>query len=223
MKLPYEINLQIFNFLNRGKTDTCAIIFKDWSKPALQLYFKYVYVGEGNVEAVKKLVLGRQKLLPCTITQRIPELKKKTSTLFVKYAEALSKNTVHYKTKEVVDDKEEKYHKRKRSKIIIGDEEDEHRCGVTGVFWRTLKKCEAESSLIAAAIDYYLTSQICSGYNNRTLKDAGNKEKSSIICEACNKIWQRNVNAARNMLAVASSIFKNKDVPAAFKRATASN
>ncbi|KAI9247884.1 hypothetical protein EDC94DRAFT_528565, partial [Helicostylum pulchrum] len=56
---------------------------------------------------------------------------------------------------------------------------------VTGVFWRALKKREAEGGLIAVTIDKYLTSQICSVCNSRTLKDAGNKGKSSLICETC--------------------------------------
>ncbi|GAA5813120.1 hypothetical protein MFLAVUS_006589 [Mucor flavus] len=95
-----------------------------------------------------------------------------------------------------------------------------NRSGVTGVLWCALKKREAEGGLIAVTIDEYLTSQICSVYGHGTLKDVGNKGKSLLIRETCNKIWQRDVNAARNMLAVATSIFKTKDVPTAFKRAT---
>ncbi|GAA5816997.1 hypothetical protein MFLAVUS_010532 [Mucor flavus] len=80
--------------------------------------------------------------------------------------------------------------------VIFGAEET--RCGVTGVSWRALKKREAEGRLSAITIDEYLTSQICSVCGHRTLKD--------VLCETCNKIWQRDDNAARNMLAVATSI-----------------
>ncbi|KAI9251161.1 hypothetical protein EDC94DRAFT_622434 [Helicostylum pulchrum] len=46
----------------------------------------------------------------------------------------------------------------------------ETRCGVTGVFWRALKKREVEGYLISVTIGEYLTSQICSVCNNRNLK-----------------------------------------------------
>ncbi|GAA5812581.1 hypothetical protein MFLAVUS_006038 [Mucor flavus] len=81
-----------------------------------------------------------------------------------------------------------------------------NRCGMTGVSWRALKKREAEGGLIAVNIDEDLTSQICS-----VRGDVGNKGKSSLICETCDKIWQRDVSASRNMLTVATSIFKAKD------------
>lgn len=93
-----------------------------------------------------------------------------------------------------------------------------NRCGVTGILWKALKRREKSGNLVAVTVDEYLTSQICSVCKKRRLVDAGNKGRSTLICLECLTIWQRDVNAARNMLEKAESVWKTGEYPEEFKR-----
>ncbi|KAI9475647.1 MAG: hypothetical protein EXX96DRAFT_574065 [Benjaminiella poitrasii] len=82
------------------------------------------------------------------------------------------------------------------------------RCGVTGMFYQALKKRERAGDLVVVTIDEYLTSQKVShvvGF-------------SVLACTACHTLWQRDVNAAINIMAIAKSIWEGEGRPAIFER-----
>lgn len=82
-------------------------------------------------------------------------------------------------------------------------------------------------------IDEYLTSKVCSKCNKRTLKqmqgniyDDKTEEwhRKAIwavqVCQDCAVVWNRDVNASRNMLAIFMSLNENGVRPPAFRRPT---
>lgn len=82
-----------------------------------------------------------------------------------------------------------------------------HKTGVAGVLWRAIKKREKKGDLIVIELDEFKTSRICSrGYSDSLTKVKGVKGQSVLGCSTCNTLWQRDVNAAKNMSLISSYI-----------------
>ncbi|KAI9470601.1 MAG: hypothetical protein EXX96DRAFT_585025 [Benjaminiella poitrasii] len=82
------------------------------------------------------------------------------------------------------------------------------RYGVTGMFYQALGKRERAGDLVVVTIDEYLTSQKVSlvvGF-------------SVLACTACHTLWQRDVNAAINIMTIAKSVWGGEGRPAIFQR-----
>lgn len=95
------------------------------------------------------------------------------------------------------------------------------RCGVVGKLFLALKKRQAAGGLIVLTIDEYKTSKICSScfsYKLEVVKTPGFKGNSVLTCSVCNKVWQRDVNAATNMMAISKAVWTGEGRPDAFKR-----
>ncbi|KAG0814600.1 hypothetical protein G6F17_003459 [Rhizopus arrhizus] len=84
------------------------------------------------------------------------------------------------------------------------------RCGVIGKLFATLKKCEAAGELIVVTIDEFKTSKACSSCffdDLKVVKIPGFKGKGVLSCSKCKKVWQRDVNAATNMMTISEARF----------------
>lgn len=93
------------------------------------------------------------------------------------------------------------------------------RVGVTGKLYEALKKRERRGDLIVVGIDEYLTSQVCSKCQQRTLNGLeGVRGHSVLVCQNCRTIWQRDVNASVNMMTICKSIWNGQGRPQAYKR-----
>ena len=94
-----------------------------------------------------------------------------------------------------------------------------NRCGVTGVFWRAVKRREAAGDLIAVTIDEYKTSKVCNACNNDPLARMSElKGCSVLVCKACKTLWQRDINACKNMLSISLSIWNGRGRPSKYRR-----
>lgn len=94
-----------------------------------------------------------------------------------------------------------------------------NRCGVSGSLYRCLKKRERAGGLIAVTIDEFRTSKICNGCRSDSLTSAGHIRGQSVLeCTTCNILWQRDVNAAKNMLAIGVEVWKGVGRPNEFSR-----
>ncbi|KAI9477838.1 MAG: hypothetical protein EXX96DRAFT_618766 [Benjaminiella poitrasii] len=95
----------------------------------------------------------------------------------------------------------------------------ENKAGVTGVFYRALKRREATGDLIVLTIDEYKTSRICNRYSNNYLASVTHiKGHGVLVCKTCNTLWQRDINASNNMMPIALSIWKGNSRPQAYSR-----
>jgi hypothetical protein len=93
------------------------------------------------------------------------------------------------------------------------------RHGVTGMFYRTLKKREKESELLVVPIDVFKMTRICNISKIDTLYKASHTRGFNVlVCKTCKILWQRDVNASKNMISIASSIWNRDGRPTAFKR-----
>ncbi|KAG1441212.1 hypothetical protein G6F56_011583 [Rhizopus delemar] len=82
-----------------------------------------------------------------------------------------------------------------------------NRTGVTGVFWRSLKKREREGGLIAITIDEYKTSKICNKCRSESLEAASHTRGQGVLeCKTCSTLWQRDVNTTKKMLSIGVDI-----------------
>lgn len=94
-----------------------------------------------------------------------------------------------------------------------------NRCGVTGKLWRALKKRERDGGLIAVTIDEYKTSKACNNCQEINLESASHTHGYSVlVCKTCNTLWQRDVNAAKNMMTIAVSTWSGNGRPCVFQR-----
>jgi hypothetical protein len=93
------------------------------------------------------------------------------------------------------------------------------RCGVVGILWKALKRREAEGGLLAVTIDEYKTSRLCSKCGTDSLGGLAHvKGHSVLVCKTCNTLWQRDVNASKNMMLISLSIWKGEGRPKAYSR-----
>ncbi|KAI9472201.1 MAG: hypothetical protein EXX96DRAFT_583230 [Benjaminiella poitrasii] len=78
------------------------------------------------------------------------------------------------------------------------------RCGVTGVFYQALKKRERA---------------VCTKCSTRTLEKVSHVVNfSELACTACHILWQRDVNATINIMAIAKSVWGGEGRSAIFQR-----
>ncbi|KAI9275005.1 hypothetical protein EDC94DRAFT_591774, partial [Helicostylum pulchrum] len=67
------------------------------------------------------------------------------------------------------------------------------RCGVVGIL----------------SIDGFKAARICNKRSADSLNPAKNvKGQSVLVCKNCNTLWQRDVNASKNILSISLSIWK---------------
>ena len=96
------------------------------------------------------------------------------------------------------------------------------RHGVTGVFYRILKKRKKEDELLVVPIEKLKSSRIFNICKTDTLHKASHTRGFGVLvcktCKTCKTLWQRDVNASKNMMSIASSIWNRDGRPTAFKR-----
>ncbi|KAI7900981.1 uncharacterized protein BX663DRAFT_438345, partial [Cokeromyces recurvatus] len=83
------------------------------------------------------------------------------------------------------------------------------RCGIVGKLYKLLKKREAEGQLIATTIDEFKTSKtysLCFFDDLKIISTKSFKGVAVVCCERCSKVWQRDSNAANNMMTISKSI-----------------
>jgi ribosomal protein L37AE/L43A len=87
--------------------------------------------------------------------------------------------------------------------------------GVTGLLWRALKKREKDtSSFIILTVDECRTSKVCSSCKNSALKVPSIVKGYGVLqCEKCGIVWNRDTNAAKNMLVIAQSTWSGNGHP----------
>ena len=95
------------------------------------------------------------------------------------------------------------------------------RCGVVSKLFLALKRRQAAGELIVLTIDEFKTSKTCSlCFSNdlKVVKTPGFRGNSVLTCSKCSKVWQRDVNAAANMMAISKSVWMGEGRPAPFQR-----
>ncbi|KAG1158870.1 hypothetical protein G6F37_005402 [Rhizopus arrhizus] len=93
-------------------------------------------------------------------------------------------------------------------------------CEVIGKLFATLKKREAAGKLIVVTIDEFKTSKTCSSCffdDLKVVKTPGFKGKGVLSCSKCKKVWQRDVNAATNMMTISEAVWMGEGRPEVFK------
>ena len=89
--------------------------------------------------------------------------------------------------------------------------------GITDVLWHVLKKWEKEGDLLIVTIDEFMTSRICNVcYEDSLKKVDGAKSHSVLGCQNFKTLWQRDINAAKNMLLISSLIWNGNGCPEVF-------
>lgn len=94
-----------------------------------------------------------------------------------------------------------------------------HRNGVVEKLYRTLKSKEAEGQLIVITIDEYKTSKTCSLCFHDDVRIISSKTFRGVgvvSCSQCSKLWQRDSNAANNMMTISKSIWSGQGRPPMF-------
>ncbi|GAA5808947.1 hypothetical protein MFLAVUS_002347 [Mucor flavus] len=70
-----------------------------------------------------------------------------------------------------------------------------------------------------AAVDEFKTSRICCRCGTDSLDGVAHvKGHSVLVCKTCNTLWQRDVNAAKNMMKISLSIWKGMGRPKVYSR-----
>ncbi|KAI9250855.1 hypothetical protein EDC94DRAFT_682588 [Helicostylum pulchrum] len=83
------------------------------------------------------------------------------------------------------------------------------RCSVVGILWKCLKKRKAVGDLLVVPIDEFKTSRICNKCSADSLYAAKNvKGQSVLVGKNRNTLWQRDINASKNMLSISLSLWK---------------
>lgn len=94
-----------------------------------------------------------------------------------------------------------------------------NRTGVTGILSRKLKEKEKSRDLIVIDFDKYKTSRICNSCGTDSLsKQKEVKGCSVLFCDSCETIWQRDVNAAKNMMMISLSVWTGDGRPEVYNR-----
>ena len=75
------------------------------------------------------------------------------------------------------------------------------RCGAANIVCRCLKKREAAGDLLVVPIDKFKASKSCCWCKTDIFDSvSGVKGGSVLVCKTYNTLWQRDVNAAKNMM-----------------------
>jgi transposase len=86
---------------------------------------------------------------------------------------------------------------------------------------KKLKEAEDEGRAVVVLVDEYNTSQVCSVCGLKGLKKLrlpGDELYGVLVCPNCSKVWQRDVNASRNIHYVATAEVGGGNRPVAFRR-----
>lgn len=88
---------------------------------------------------------------------------------------------------------------------------------------KALKTAEYQGLLVTVPVTEYKTSRICSNCsrdNTENVRVDGVSLFGVLHClnQSCNTLWQRDINASRNMHRISSNIIANGEVPALFRR-----
>ncbi|KAI8576774.1 hypothetical protein K450DRAFT_255555 [Umbelopsis ramanniana AG] len=93
---------------------------------------------------------------------------------------------------------------------------------VVGVLPKALELKEREGKLLATPIDVYYKSQVSNGHSRRDLKKVTTLEgliyQGIVICKNCQILWQRVINAGKNMYHIAEAIWIGGQRPRRFAR-----
>lgn len=89
------------------------------------------------------------------------------------------------------------------------------RCGVVGILWRILRRREINNECILTTIDEYYTSQVCNTCALLSLKEK--RGFKVLTCTKCNAVFDRNINAAKNMMLISLNIWKGDGRPEIYK------
>lgn len=93
------------------------------------------------------------------------------------------------------------------------------RSGVVGRLWSVLKRRERAGDLLVVCIDEFKTSKICSKCVTQSLSGKSSvKGNAVLVCSECGTLWQRDVNACRNMMRISLSIWEGIGRPQAYQR-----
>lgn len=94
-----------------------------------------------------------------------------------------------------------------------------NRTGVTGILSCKLKEKEKSGDLIVVDIDEYKTSRICNNCGTDSLSKQKEVKRCSVLfCDSCRTIWQRDVNAAKNMMKISLSVWAGDGRPEVYSR-----
>jgi hypothetical protein len=96
-----------------------------------------------------------------------------------------------------------------------------HRSGSSGVIWRALKRREATGDFLTVVIDEFCTTQVCCSCQTCTLRSVHIAGNGILRCETCKILWNRDVNAAKNMMQICLSMWNEEGGPQAFTRGKA--
>lgn len=94
-----------------------------------------------------------------------------------------------------------------------------HKSGVVDKLFKSLKGIEAEGQLIVVTIDEYKASKTCSRCFHDDIKIITSKSFKGVgvvSCKECHKLWQRDSNAANNMMTISKSIWSGEGRPLVF-------
>ena len=99
------------------------------------------------------------------------------------------------------------------------------RAGVSRVVFRTLRHHHHLGHLTLVKVPEFRTSKTCSKCQTMTLENVreagGNALHAVVKCKNCTTVWNRDVNAARNIRYIASYMAANENkVPDVFVRPT---
>lgn len=94
-----------------------------------------------------------------------------------------------------------------------------NRVGVTGLLYRTLKKREAFGDLVVVDIDEYKTSKVCNKCQTESVDIFGGIRGYGVLeCKTCFTLWNRDVNASKNMMSISLSVWNGDGRPSVFTR-----
>ncbi|KAL1931547.1 hypothetical protein VTP01DRAFT_9690 [Rhizomucor pusillus] len=89
---------------------------------------------------------------------------------------------------------------------------------------RMLKRPEARGEAVIVTIDEYRTSQVCHSCLARSLRNVTSEDNIShhgiLDCQNCGMLWNRDVNASKNMYYIASRVWLGLGRPEPFVRPT---
>lgn len=95
----------------------------------------------------------------------------------------------------------------------------------TGVnkLWNILKRREARGEAIVIKIDEFRTSKVCNSCKTKNLNNIvtadGIRHNGVQECKNCRTLWDRDVNASKNMFYIAKNIWDGHGRPNEFSRA----
>ncbi|KAI8975377.1 hypothetical protein BDF20DRAFT_822870, partial [Mycotypha africana] len=93
------------------------------------------------------------------------------------------------------------------------------RCGVVSVLFRALKRREAAGDLLVLTIDEFKTSIIWCGYHSEELHGLDDVPGHNILaCKSCGILWNRGINACKNMMSIGTTIWNGNGRPKVFSR-----